>query len=131
MKAADDTKELVELIKFCDEVKEKEVESLQLEIVAGAKRLDLLLDYASLNEEDLKLNATTFTWPRRVMPILDVGRKRLLQRKEKVQEDVRNKMEATSRELDEIYEQVCKFQDYGVLNEVNEYLKKVFNGRLK
>lgn len=133
MKTADDTKELVDLITYSEVIKTTEVENLKLDIAKAGRRLDLLLDHAELGGEDMKLNAATFTWPRRILPILDMGRKHLTQRKDAVQEELRAKLAATSKDLDQVMEEVTAFQDFGIMNEMPEYLKKItdLEGRLR
>jgi dynein heavy chain len=125
MKTANDTEELVELMKYADQAKQKDTVILKDEITKGKKRLDFLLNYAFLSEEDLKLNGITFTWPSRIIPIFDLSKKRMLQKKTKAQEDLKIKIEATSTEVNDILDQATKFQEYGILSEVGEYVKKI------
>ncbi|TPX59932.1 hypothetical protein PhCBS80983_g02164 [Powellomyces hirtus] len=125
MKAPADTEELVELMKYVDNAKTKDVVALRDEITRGKKRLDFLLTYALMSEEDIKLNGVTFTWPGRIMPIFELSKKRMLQKKAKAQEDLKAKIGATNDELDECFESAQKFQDYGIMSELPEYLKKI------
>ncbi|KAI9206289.1 dynein heavy chain and region D6 of dynein motor-domain-containing protein [Polychytrium aggregatum] len=125
MKLPSDTEELVELIQYIETAKSKDVLALKDEISKGKKRLDFLLNYAFLSEEDIKLNGVTFTWPSRIMPIFDLSKKRLMQKKTKAQEDLKVKIETTNTEMDDCFEQVSKFQDYGIMSELPEYLKKL------
>ena len=41
-----------------------------------------LLDYATLPEEDIKLNDTTFSWPDRILPIISYSEMRLRKKNE-------------------------------------------------
>lgn len=43
-----------------------------------------LLDYATLPEEDIKLNDTTFSWPDRILPIISYSEMRLRKKNEQV-----------------------------------------------
>jgi dynein heavy chain len=131
MKSTNDTEELVELLKYSEQAKSKDIVSLKDEIIKGKKRLDFLLNYAILSEDDIKLNGTTLTWPTRIMPIFDLSKKRMLQKKTKAQEDLKLKIEATSLEVDELLDQTTKFQDYGILSEVNEYVKIIQKNDIK
>ncbi|KNC96829.1 uncharacterized protein SPPG_07663 [Spizellomyces punctatus DAOM BR117] len=125
MKAPADTEELVELMKYVDNAKQRDIVALRDEITRGKRRLDFLLSYAFMSEEDIKLNGVTFTWPGRILPIFELSKKRMLQKKAKAQEDLKAKIGTTNDELDECFEQVQKFQDYGIMSELPEYLKKI------
>ncbi|KNE55583.1 hypothetical protein AMAG_01474 [Allomyces macrogynus ATCC 38327] len=125
MKSPQDTEELVELIKYVDQVKDKEIAMLRDEIARGKKRLDLLLNYAFMSEDEVKLNGVTFTWPARILPILDLSKKRMAQRKVKAQDELRDKQAQAVAALDECYNEVSLFKDYGIVSELPEYLKKI------
>ncbi|KAI9093996.1 dynein heavy chain, N-terminal region 2-domain-containing protein, partial [Phlyctochytrium arcticum] len=125
MKNPSDTEELVELMKYVDNARQRDIVALRDEITKGKKRLDFLLTYAFMSEEDIKLNGVTFTWPGRILPIFELSKKRMMQKKAKAQEDLKAKMSSANEELDEAFEQVQKFQDYGIMSEMPEYLKKI------
>nr|KAJ3422605.1 Dynein heavy chain 3, axonemal [Polyrhizophydium stewartii] len=125
MKAPNDTEELVELMKYVENAKTRDIIVLREEINKGKKRLDFLLSYAFMSEEDIKLNGVTFTWPTRILPIFELSKKRMLQKKTKAQEDLKLKIEATNADLDECYDSATKFQDYGIMSELPEYIKKI------
>ena len=125
MKTPNDTEELVELIKYIDSVRTKEIVQLQEDIMRGKKRLDFLLNYATLPDEDIKLNGVTFTWPKRVGPTLDLAKKRLSQRKTKAQEELKAKILATNEKLDECFEQVNKLQLSSELAEASKRIKSL------
>ncbi|KAL7754340.1 hypothetical protein RI367_000321 [Sorochytrium milnesiophthora] len=125
MKAPADTEELVELIKYIDSAKEKELAALREEILRGKKRLDFLLNYAFLTDEDIKLNSVTMTWPSRILPTFELSKKRMTQRKAKAQEDVKAKVTFISDELKEALHEAQQFKDYGIMSEMAEYLKRI------
>ncbi|KAJ3373477.1 Dynein heavy chain 3, axonemal [Kappamyces sp. JEL0680] len=125
MKVPNDTEDLVELMRYVDNAKSKDIVALREDIAKGKKRLDFLLNYTFISEEDIKLNGVTFTWPTRILPIFDLSKKRMLQKKTKAQEDLKIKIEATNASLDECFEQAVKFQDYGIMSEIGEYVKKI------
>jgi dynein heavy chain len=125
MKLPVDTEELVDLMKYVDNVKENEIVKLREDITRGQKRLMFLLNNTFLSEEDIKMNGVTFTWPTRIMPIFDLSKKRMLQKKVKAQEDLKTKINSTSDELLDSFEQVGKFQDFGLMSELPEYIKKI------
>ncbi|KAI8904079.1 dynein heavy chain and region D6 of dynein motor-domain-containing protein [Gorgonomyces haynaldii] len=125
MKVPNDTQELVDLNKYVESAKAKDIVLLKDDILKAKKRLDFLLTYAFMSEEDIKLNGVTFTWPSRIMPIFDLSKKRMSQKKTKAQEDLKLKIEETNAALDECYDQASKFSESGVMAEVAEYVKKI------
>ncbi|KAI9189908.1 hypothetical protein H9P43_001341 [Blastocladiella emersonii ATCC 22665] len=125
MKTPQDTEELVDLIKYVDAVKDREIAQLRDEITRGKKRLDLLLNYAFMSEDEIKLNGVTFTWPSRILPILDLSKKRMAQRKVKAQEELKDKQTQAGTLMDECYNDVMQFKDYGIVSELGEYLKRI------
>ncbi len=64
---------------------------MKLEIREAAERLMFLLDYATLPEEDIKLNSHTFNWPSRMEPIFEVSQQRLASRREKSENQLKEK----------------------------------------
>ncbi|OUM67642.1 hypothetical protein PIROE2DRAFT_4933 [Piromyces sp. E2] len=125
MKLPNDTEEIVESIKYVENAKTVDVVQLKEEINNSVKTLFFLLKYSFLTEEEIKLNGVTFTWPQRIMPIFELSKKRTNQKKIKAQEDLKLKIEQTTEELDTIFEQIAKFQDFGIMAEINEYLKQI------
>eukprot|EP00842_Homolaphlyctis_polyrhiza_P004869 jgi/Hompol1/5383/HPOL_004407-RA len=125
MKVPNDTEELVELMKYVENAKTRDIVVLREDINKGKKRLDFLLTYAFMSEEDIKLNGVTFTWPTRILPIFELSKKRMMQKKTKAQEDLKLKIEATNADLEECFESATKFQDFGIMSELPEYIKKI------
>ena len=58
--------------------------SVQNQAMPAAENLMFLLDYATLPEEDIKLNDTTFSWPDRILPIISYSEMRLRKKNEQV-----------------------------------------------
>ncbi|TPX32092.1 hypothetical protein SmJEL517_g04759 [Synchytrium microbalum] len=125
MKLPADTEELVDLAKYVESVREKEVVQLKDEIGRGRERLDFLLQYAFLPDDDIKLNGVALTWPLRIQPIFELSRKRIAQKKAKAQEDLRLRTIQASEELEAIYNDIAAFKDYGIVGEMNEYIRKL------
>ncbi|KAJ3342024.1 Dynein heavy chain 7, axonemal [Gonapodya sp. JEL0774] len=125
MKLPQDTEELVELSKYIESVKTTEIAALYSRIASAKERLDFLLQYAFFSEEDIKLNGQTFTWPTRILPIFDLARKRMAQRKAKAQDDLKGKVDAAVQAMEETFAAASKFQDYGIMAETTEYGKKL------
>lgn len=125
MRTPNDTEELVDLIKYVETAKAKDVVLLREDISKGKKRLDFLLNYAFMSEEDIKLNGVTFTWPTRILPIFDLSKKRMTQKRTKTQEDLKIKIESINADLDECHALAMLFQGYGIMSEQADYVKKM------
>ena len=125
MTAPANTEELVDSINFIEAARTKDSITLRDNISKSMKRLDFLLTYATLHEDDYKLNAVTFTWPQRILPILDLARKKSVQKKEKSQEELKAKTQKSTEEAEELLKQIQKFQDIGVIAEVHDHLKRI------
>ena len=67
---------------------------MQTEIREAGERLKFLMEYATLPEEDLKLNSQTFNWPGRMDPIFEVSQQRLASRREKAENQVKERQAA-------------------------------------
>ncbi|RKP18523.1 hypothetical protein ROZALSC1DRAFT_29805 [Rozella allomycis CSF55] len=131
MKVPSTTEELCELINYLDKNSADETTGLKEEIYRGIKRINFLLNYAQLTEEDIKLNSVTMTWPERIGPIFDLSKKRLVQKKTKAQEEVKIKSQNLEAEVESLLDIVYKFQDCGILSETNEYVKKLRSIEIK
>lgn len=110
MKVPNETLELVSLSKYLDNVRQVEMVKISEQLKEAKKRMEFLLDHSFISEDDMKLNIATFTWTQRINPVLDLSRKRIVQRKVKAQEDLKTKIESISKEVDVVYDQVIKFK---------------------
>ena len=62
---------------------------MQLEIREAGERLKFILDYALLSEEDITLNKETFNWPGKMEPVFEVSQQRMVSRREKAENEVK------------------------------------------
>jgi dynein heavy chain len=115
MKVPNETKELVELTKYLEAVRQNELVKLQQELSESKKRMEFLIDYSILSDEDIKLNANTFTWVSRIIPVLELSKKRIMQKKVKAQEDLKSKIENASKTVDTLFEQVTKLKVFSLI----------------
>jgi dynein heavy chain len=58
---------------------------MQQELEEAASRLDFLMDYAFLSDDDVKLNSMTFRWPEKMGPIFELGETRIAGRRDEVE----------------------------------------------
>lgn len=105
------TQVLLSVVYVCHvQSREDTVFRLQAEVRTAAERLRFLLDIAILPEEDLKLNSQTFNWPARMEPIFEVSQMKLVNRREKVEQELRAHRERFAAKLDEYHAVVEAFQ---------------------
>ncbi|XP_073479664.1 dynein axonemal heavy chain 3-like [Aquarana catesbeiana] len=71
------TSALVELQNYIDILKSKELPEIQEKLAVAGENLLFLMDYASLSKEDIILNGNTFSWPQRIIPIINSSETRL------------------------------------------------------
>ena len=93
---------------------------LQAEVRTAAERLQLLLDIVVLSEEDLKLNSQTFKWPARMEPIFEVSQTRLVKKREKVEQELRDRRERFEARLDGHHAAVEVFQERELLRSLED-----------
>ncbi|XP_078413797.1 dynein axonemal heavy chain 3 [Cetorhinus maximus] len=93
------TEELVELDTFVKKSSEVTITKLKEEIFEAADRLDFLLDYATLSDDDLRLNSQVFNWPEQIVLMLDLHRDRLLNKRDDVEEDLRSRIKEFQKKV--------------------------------
>ncbi|KAG8145621.1 hypothetical protein E2320_012135 [Naja naja] len=79
------TEQLVELTAYLKKSSEVTVFKLRREIREAIYRLEFLMDYADLPNEDIRLNSTVLHWPDGIEDIFDTSRNQLMNRREQVE----------------------------------------------
>ena len=93
---------------------------LQAEVRTAAERLQFMLDIVVLPEEDLKLNSQTFQWPARMEPIFEMSQTKLVKKREKVEEELRQWRQKFEGQLEEHHAAVEQFQEREIPRAVDE-----------
>ena len=93
---------------------------LQAEVRTAAERLQFLLDFVVLPEEDLKLNSQTFKWPARMEPIFEVSQAKMGKKREKVEEELRDRRKRFEARLEEYHATVEQFQEKEIPRSVDD-----------
>ncbi|XP_042293782.1 dynein axonemal heavy chain 3 [Sceloporus undulatus] len=76
------TEELVELTAYLKKSSDVTVFKLRREIREAIYRLEFLMDYADLPDDDIKLNSTVLHWPDEIEIIFDASRNQLMNRRD-------------------------------------------------
>ncbi|XP_076997717.1 dynein axonemal heavy chain 3 [Tamandua tetradactyla] len=101
------TEELVVLIEFLKKSSDITVFKLRRQLRDAAERLEFLMDYADLPQEDIKLNSTLFLWPDQIEDIFENSRNLLLSKRDQAEMDLikrcsefGSKLEGYNKELE-------------------------------
>nr|XP_034492395.1 dynein heavy chain 3, axonemal [Marmota flaviventris] len=101
------TKELVLLIEFLKKSSDVTVFKLRRQLRDASERLEFLMDYADLPQEDIKLNSTLFLWPDQIEDIFENSRNLLLNKRDLAEMDLikrcsefESRLEGYSKELE-------------------------------
>ncbi|KAG5443966.1 Dynein heavy chain 3, axonemal [Clonorchis sinensis] len=94
-----DTESLVQLQAYMREVNNTMVFKLKEEVADAAERLNFLLDYAFLSQDDIKLNSTLFYWPEHILSVLDVTTTRVNMLRENAEEDLKHRTAALEQRI--------------------------------
>ncbi|XP_019505362.1 PREDICTED: dynein heavy chain 3, axonemal [Hipposideros armiger] len=82
------TEELVSLIKFLKKSSDVTVFKLRRQLRDAIERLEFLMDYAVLPQEDIKLNSTLLLWPDQIEDIFENSRNLLYSKRDQAEMDL-------------------------------------------
>jgi dynein heavy chain len=119
--------EMAELLEFMEHVQTVELPSLKEELAQAHKRLLYTIKFGALNEESIKLNNITFSWPGQIGPILEKHGIMMEGSKGRLADNLRERRLKFEQELDEIRLQVEEFKDVSDFDETPFYYKKCQN----
>ncbi|XP_055994863.1 dynein axonemal heavy chain 3 [Sorex fumeus] len=101
------TEELVHLIAFLKRSSDVTVFRLRRQLRDAVERLEFLMDYADLPQEDIKLNSTLFLWPDQIEDVFESSQNLLLGKRDQAEMDLirrclefESRLEGYSKELD-------------------------------
>ncbi|XP_035261919.1 dynein heavy chain 3, axonemal [Anguilla anguilla] len=100
----ENSEELVALNQYLKKSSEVTVYKLKEEIGEAANRLNFLLDFATLSDEDLKLNSTVFHWPDQILTLFEQSKNRLASYREEAEDHLHNRI----LQFDEMLQSVNK-----------------------
>ncbi|XP_056119629.1 dynein axonemal heavy chain 3 [Rhinichthys klamathensis goyatoka] len=116
------TEELVELNQYLKHTSEVTVHKLRHEIEEAVKRLDFLLDYATLPVEDMKLFSSVIHWPEQILSSIESSKDKLNNQKDQAEINLMKrigKLEETMKVLDKDVD-IFKMKEKMTLDE-NKY----------
>eukprot|EP01135_Chromosphaera_perkinsii_P007265 Nk52_evm73s745 gene=Nk52_evmTU73s745 len=117
------TEDMVNLVAYVNHARGEGVNNLMVEISEARERLNFLLRFANMSEEDIKLNITTFTWHERIEPVFELSNQRMANKRSKVQEDLKLRIASFFEALETAAVDIEAFKDKGNISEMNDYIK--------
>ncbi|KAJ3039074.1 Dynein heavy chain 7, axonemal [Rhizophlyctis rosea] len=125
LRAPESFKEMADQIAYMESVRTEELPALLAELEESRKILVYLMNFSALTKEHIELNNVTFTWPTRIIPILEHHNEIIGAAKEKSQAALKERRSKFETELQEFQQQVDELREVGELDEMPFYVKKV------
>jgi dynein heavy chain len=105
------TEELTQLDAYLIKVKTETFFKLKEEISHANERLRFLLHFATLSNEDIRLNTTTIKWPEKLEPMFDSTSNHIDETKIRAEQDLKARIENFERALEDYYKEVEAFRE--------------------
>ncbi|RKO94828.1 dynein heavy chain and region D6 of dynein motor-domain-containing protein [Blyttiomyces helicus] len=118
-------KEMAEQMAYMENVKSVELPSLFSELDDARRRLVYVVNLSSISDEHIKLNNVTFTWPQRIIPILEHHNQIIGVAREKSEVALKERRTKFEEELEQFQHDVDELREVGDLDEMTFYVKKV------
>ncbi|ORX87075.1 hypothetical protein BCR32DRAFT_215666 [Anaeromyces robustus] len=115
--------EMVLLQNFLDNVKNIQIKELDEKIDRAKERLNFMITYSELTKEDYELNTELYSWPSKIIPIMDECAGILENAREINKDDLNSRREKLTVELDGYNKQLEEYVTFGDFNEIFKYLR--------
>ncbi|XP_073447159.1 dynein axonemal heavy chain 3 isoform X1 [Aquarana catesbeiana] len=121
------TADLVALINFLRTSSDVTVYKLKDEISEAASRLAFLLDYATLQYDDLKLNSAVFHWPEQIETVFEVNNNRLMAKRDQAEDELRKRRSDFEKVLNRYNAEIEAFRkrEMMTLDEMRNNMEKL------
>uniref|UniRef100_A0AAQ5XW12 EF-hand domain-containing protein n=1 Tax=Amphiprion ocellaris TaxID=80972 RepID=A0AAQ5XW12_AMPOC len=119
-----DTQKLMELKAYVNKVETTEMPQLEQRLADSNKQLCYLIDFVTLSPADMKLNAETVHWFKRMPSIFREHQKIVTEKTEQYQSGLKLCRERFVEELESYSVQVEEFVSFDELTDLSKYLKK-------
>ncbi|EGD75848.1 dynein heavy chain 7 [Salpingoeca rosetta] len=120
-KVPENTDELMQLREFMEKVEMERLPKLELAVADSRKKMDYLIDHASIDMEEIVLMGRTLQWTTRMQPIIDDHKALIRSSREKAEAALLQRREQLNADLDEYFEQLDAFESLGDLDAVAQY----------
>ncbi|KAJ2998719.1 Dynein heavy chain 7, axonemal [Globomyces sp. JEL0801] len=120
----DGFREMAEQIEYMEETIKTELPDLLKLLDETQNQVMCIFSLTVLSAEHLDLNNTTFSWPKRIIPILEEHQKIINSAKHKSEDLLKERRIRFEQELEELKVQVEELREVGDLDEMPFYVKK-------
>jgi dynein heavy chain, axonemal len=125
LKVPDGYKELADQKQYMEHVEKEDLPELIIQIEESRQNVVQIFSLIEIKPEHIELNNITFTWPNRILPILQEHKEIFNSAKEKAENHLKDRRFKFEMELDELNAQVEELRDVSDLDEMPFYVKKV------
>ncbi|KAI9333781.1 dynein heavy chain and region D6 of dynein motor-domain-containing protein [Zopfochytrium polystomum] len=125
LKVPENFKEMADQMEYMESVSQNELPELSRELEEVQRRILYIANLSALTEDHIQLNNITFSWPTRIIPILESHNQIMGAAREKSEASLRERRSKFESELDDFAKQVDELADVGDLDEMPFYVKKV------
>ncbi|XP_048589777.1 dynein axonemal heavy chain 3-like isoform X2 [Nematostella vectensis] len=133
------TDELVDLEKYLENIRSGPLLLLKTELDEAAELVLFIMDHTFLTDEHLHLNETTFTWPERILPIIEVSETRISREHETQLNKLFDWLAKFEKQLNDTLASIKDFHSkdrisesktyLGLLDQLNEQVQKYLDER--
>ncbi|XP_061330226.1 dynein axonemal heavy chain 3 isoform X2 [Pezoporus flaviventris] len=109
------TVELVEYNAYLKKSSEVTVVKLRWEVAEAARRMEFLMDYAFLSDDDIRLNSTVFHWPNQIETIFDNSRYELSNKRKHIEKALLERCSQFEEALEGYNREVESFKKRGMM----------------
>ncbi|XP_065540385.1 dynein axonemal heavy chain 3 [Lathamus discolor] len=109
------TVELVEYDAYLKKSSEVTVVKLRCEVAETARRMEFLMDYAFLSDDDIYLNSTIFRWPSQIEIIFDNSRYELANKRKRIEKALLERCSQFEEALESYNREVESFKKRGMM----------------
>ncbi|KAL2299010.1 hypothetical protein Nmel_014623 [Mimus melanotis] len=121
------TEQLVEYDAFLKKSSEVTVVKLQKELVNAGQRLQVLMDYADLSDDDINLNSTVFHWPDEIKKVFESSKNLLTDKRSQVERALFERCSQFKETLEVYHKEVESYKKRGDIVTAEELRKNVEN----
>ncbi|XP_060776842.1 dynein axonemal heavy chain 3 [Neoarius graeffei] len=110
------TEELVELDNFVEQTSGVTILALRDDLCEAAKRLRFLLDYATLTDDDIRLNSSVFQWLKKIAFVCKVNKDKLANQRDDAEKKLQKRIEELEHTLEDLSHEMQTFKKKEVMS---------------
>ncbi|GAB0099121.1 Dynein heavy chain [Sergentomyia squamirostris] len=119
-----DTRELMELKKYVQEMEESKIPEMEQKLRQNMKELLWLFDHTIFTPLEIKQNSLTFQWYLKMPSVFKEHKQIIAEKTLEYQEGLRRRIETFRRDLEVYWEQVQDYENWGDIKHLAKYKRK-------